>query len=68
MNARDEIKTPLSLDARPVLGAAQLRFAAWVDARVARWLERRAASAEAAQRWLEIDRKPARELGLSANG
>jgi hypothetical protein len=68
MNARNEIKRPfeLSFDARPALAAAQLHVAAWVDVCVARWLERRAASAEAAQGWFKS--KPADELGMSANG
>ena len=53
MNAHNDVKKPSdqSLDARPVPAAAQLRFAAWVDFLVARWLQRRAASAEAAQHW-----------------
>jgi hypothetical protein len=65
MIARNEFKRPFELrfDARPVLAAAQLRLAAWVDVRVARWLERRAVSAEAAQGWFEADRKSARERG-----
>ena len=42
MNARNDVKRPSdqSLDARLVLAAAQLRFAARVDFLVARWLER----------------------------
>ena len=53
MSAHNDVKKPSdqSLDARPVLAAAQLRFAARVDFLVARWLQRRAANAEAAQRW-----------------
>jgi hypothetical protein len=53
MNAHSDVKKPSdqSLDARPVLAAAQLRFAARVDFLVARWLKRRAANAEVAQRW-----------------
>ena len=52
MNARNDVRRPSdkSLDARFVLATAQLRFAARVDVLVARWLERRATSAEAAQR------------------
>jgi hypothetical protein len=52
MNARNDVKRPSdqSLDARLVLAAAQLRFAARVDFLVARWLERCATNAEAAQR------------------
>ena len=53
MNAHNDVKRPSdqSLDARLVLAAAQLRFAARVDFLVARWLQRRAANAEVAQRW-----------------
>jgi hypothetical protein len=52
MNARNDVKRPSdqSLDARLVLAAAQLRFAARVDFLVARWLERCATNAEVAQR------------------
>ena len=66
MNARDDVKRPSdhSLDARLVLAAAQLRFAAWVDFLVARWLERCATNAEAAQRFFKPDRKPTREVGM----
>jgi hypothetical protein len=68
MNARNEFKRPfdLNLDVRPVLAAARLRLAAWVDVRVARWLERCAANAEAAQRLFKGDRKsPPRSFSLS---
>src|SRR4029453_13757570 len=43
MNARNDVKRPSdqSLDARLVLAAAQLRFAARVDFLVAPWLQRR---------------------------
>ena len=66
MNAHREIKRPYypNLDARPFLAAAQLRLAAWVDARVARWLERCASNAEAAQRLFKSDRKPPRPFGI----
>jgi hypothetical protein len=49
MNARNDVKKPpdQSLDARLVLAAAQLRFAAQVDFLVARWLERCATNVEA---------------------
>jgi hypothetical protein len=59
MNARNDVKIPFDqrLDARLVLAAAQLRFAARVDFLVARWLERCATKVEAAQRWFETDRK-----------
>ena len=64
MNARKNFKrsSDQSLDARPVLAAAQRRFAARVDFLVARWLERRAANAEAAQRLFKNDRDPTREF------
>lgn len=42
------------LDAKSVLATAQLRLAARVDFLVARWLERRATSAEVAQRLFRI--------------
>jgi hypothetical protein len=53
MNAHNDGEKPSdqSLDARLVPAAAQLRFAARVDSLVARWLQRRAANAEVAQRW-----------------
>jgi hypothetical protein len=68
MNAHYNLKklSRQSLDARPVLAAAQLRFAAWVDFLVARWLERCAANIEAGQRLFKTDRKPAREFGVGA--
>ena len=67
MNARNDVKrlSDLSLDARPVLAAVRLRFAAWVDFLVARWLERRATNIEAAQHLLENNCKPAREFGMT---
>ena len=69
MNARNDVKRPSdqSLDARPVLAAAQLRFAARVDFLVARWLERCARNVEAAQRLFETDRKRTREFGMGAS-
>jgi hypothetical protein len=65
MNAHNDVKGPSdqSLNARPVLAAAQLRFAARVDFLVARWLERCAMNAEAAQRLFKTDRKPIPEFG-----
>ena len=68
MNARNDVKrsSDQSLDARLVLAAAQLRFAAWVDFLVARWLERCATNAEAAQR-LFTTRKPTREFRMGAS-
>jgi hypothetical protein len=69
MKARNDVKRPFdqSLELRLVLAALQQRFAAWVDFRVARWLERCAANAEAGQRWFKSDRKPTRgfAIGLS---
>ena len=66
MNARNDVKRPSdqSLDARLVLVAAQLRFAARVDFLVARWLERCATNAEAGQRLFKTDREPTREFGM----
>ena len=69
MNARNDVKRPSdqSLGARLVLAAAQLRFAARVDFLVARWLERCATNAEAAQRLFKTDRKPTREFGMGVS-
>ena len=67
MNARNNVKKPSnqSWDAR--LAAAQLRFAARVDFLVARWLERCATNAQAAQRLFKTDRKPTREFGMGVS-
>lgn len=69
MNARNDIKRPSdqSLDARLVLAAAHLRFAARVDFLVARWLERCATNVEAAQRLFKTDRKSTLEFGMGAS-
>jgi hypothetical protein len=69
MNARNDVKKPFyrRFDARIVLAAVQLRFAAQVDVLVARRLERCAANVEAAQRLFNTDRKPTRELGLGVS-
>jgi hypothetical protein len=69
MNARNDVKRPSdqSLDARLVLAAVQLRFAARVDFLVARWLERCATNVEAAQRLFKTDRKPTREFGMGVS-
>jgi hypothetical protein len=69
MNARNDVKRPSdqSLDTRLVLAAARLRFAAWVDFLVARWLERCATNVEAAQRLFKTDRKPTREVGMGVS-
>ena len=67
MNARNDVKRPSdqSLDARLVLAAARLRFAAQVDFLVARWLERCVTNVEAAQRLFKTDRKPTREFEMA---
>ena len=69
MNARNDVRKPSdrSLHARTVLAAAQLRFAAQVDFLVARWLERCATNAEAAQRLFRTDSKPTREFGMGVS-
>ena len=69
MKARNDVKRPSdqSLDARHVLAAAQLRFAARVNFLVARWLKRCATNAEAAQRLFKSDRKPTREFGVGVS-
>jgi hypothetical protein len=65
MFARNDVKRPFHRkpNARRVLAAARRRFAAWVDVRVARWLERCARNVEAAQR-LFPDQMSARESGM----
>ena len=65
MNARNDVKRPSdqSLGARLVLAAARQGLAARADALVARWLERSAANAVAAQRLFDADWKPTREFG-----
>jgi hypothetical protein len=69
MNARNDVKRPSdqSLDAKLVLAAARLRFAARVDLLVACWLERCATNVEAAQRLFNIDRKPTRKVGINVS-
>jgi hypothetical protein len=69
MTARNDVKTPSdqSLEARPVLAAARQRFAARVDFLVARWLERCATNAEAAQHLFKTDRKPTPEFGMGVS-
>jgi hypothetical protein len=69
MNARNDANRPSdqSLNARHVLAAAQLRFAALVDFLVARWLERCATNAELGQLWFRTDRKPARGFGTGVS-
>ena len=69
MNGRSDVMRPSdqSFDARLVLAAAQRRFAAWVDFLVARWLERCATNAEAAQRLFKTDRKLTREFRMGAS-
>jgi hypothetical protein len=71
MSAHNDVNRQFrqSLGARLVPAAAQLRFAARVDILVARWLERCATNAEAAQRWFETDPTPTLErTGRIANG
>jgi hypothetical protein len=69
MNARNDVKrsSDQCLDARLVLAAARLQFAAGVDFLVARWLERCATNVETAQRLFKTDRKPTREVGMDAS-
>ena len=63
MFARNDVKKPFHSSARRALAAAQRRFAAWVDVRVARWIERCARNAEAAQ-GLFPDQMSAGEFGM----
>jgi hypothetical protein len=67
MNAHD-VKNPShqSVDAKLEPAVARPRFAAQVDVLVARWLQRRATNAEAAQRWFTADPKPGRAFGTRA--
>ena len=69
MNAHNDVERPSdqSLGARLVPAAAQRRFAARVDVLVARWLERCATNAEAAQWWFSTDPNPRHELGTGAS-
>jgi len=69
MNTRNDVKrkSDQSLDARLVLAAAQLRFAARVDFLVARWLERCATNAEAAQWLFKTIGSPRVSLGLAVS-
>jgi hypothetical protein len=63
MNARNDFNRRFHSNARRALAAARRRFAAWVDVRVARWLERCARNVEAAQS-LFPDRMSATERGM----
>ena len=67
MIAHNDVKrlSDLNFDARLALAAARQRFAAWVDIRGARWLQRCAADIEAAQGLFESDRKGAREWRMT---
>ena len=69
MNARNDVNRPSdqNLDAQLVPAADQLRFAVRVDFLVARWLERCATNAEAAQRLFEPDRKPTPEFEMGVS-
>jgi hypothetical protein len=69
MNARTNVNRPShqTLNARRVLAAAQLRSALWVDFLVARWLERCAMNAEAAQRLFKTDRTAIPEFGMGVS-
>ncbi len=66
MKAQDDFKTRFdrSLHATPLPVAARPWLAALVDNLVARWLERCAANAEAAQVLFEAGRKPAGTFGM----
>ena len=70
MTARNDVNRSFyqSWNARFVLAAAQSRFAARVDFVVARWLERCATNAEAAQQLFKAtDGKPALLFGMGVN-
>lgn len=63
MNARNDFNRRFYPNARRALAAARRRFAAWVDVRVARWLERCARNIEAAQ-GLFPDQRSATKSGM----
>lgn len=63
MYARNDFKRRYYPHAKRALAAARRRFAAWVDVRVARWIERCARNVEAAQ-GLFPDQSPTREPGM----
>jgi hypothetical protein len=65
MYARNDVKRPFHRkpNARRMLAVARRRFAAWVDVRVARWIERCARNIEAAQ-GVFPDHMSARESGM----
>jgi hypothetical protein len=65
MFARNQIKRPFhpKPNAARAVAAARRRFAAWVDVRVARWIERCARNAVAAQGFFP-DQTSARETGM----
>ena len=69
MKARNDVNRPSNqnLGARLAWAADQLRFGARVDLLVARWLERCAANAEAAQRLFKVDRKPTPEFRMDVS-
>jgi len=69
MNARNDVERPSnrSLNAQLVPAADQPRFAARVDFLVARWLERCATKAEAAQRLFETERRPTGEFEMGVS-
>jgi hypothetical protein len=63
MYARNDFKRLFHPNARFALAVLRRRLAAWVDVRVARWLERCASNVEAAQ-GLFPDRSPTGEFGM----
>jgi len=64
MNAQNDFKKRSHRGLNARLVEARLRFAELADFVVARWLERCAANAEAAQYLFRTDRKPARDFGM----
>ena len=69
MYARNDVKRLFypNPNARRALAKARRRFAAWVDVRVARWIERCARNIEAAQRGCSPIRCPQLSAGWSAS-
>jgi hypothetical protein len=69
MNARNNVKnSPFQrLGARFVPAMGRLRLGARLDALVAGWLQRSAASAEAAQHWFNSDRSTTGGSGIGVS-
>jgi hypothetical protein len=69
MNARNNVKKlhQRNFNVRRELAAVRLRLAARLDFLVARWLERCAVNAVAAQELFRNDRRPSRGFGIGVS-